>query len=279
MHVTLPAIAFGGSADEHPLPTARGPWERWYRAVASGGQGHYAAAAAELRRIEIETADDVLRSLAFSTRASHLRQGGEHGRAVHHDARALTILAGQRAGAGGEDGRRTVACCDALTGLAADNLGRGMFGAAERLLDRVQTLLDGHGRRHGQRTPDSEWTWQSRPQLRLSWVRAELAMYLGYPADAQEQAATALSLAERSPSVRHRIKTQLIAAAAAASAGEMHGAIERGRRVVDEAAATGQLPLHWAAAVLLDSLGAGGQAPDEVAFLRRELVARGGGMR
>jgi hypothetical protein len=104
-------------------------------------------------------------------------------------------------------------------------------------------------------------------------------MYTGYPGEAQEQAAAALSCAEHSPSIRHRIKTELIAAAAAATAGESHRAIEGGRQVVDEASSTGQLPLQWAAAVMLESLGAGGQVPAEVAILRGELVARGGAMR
>jgi hypothetical protein len=275
MHVTLPAIAFGGSAGKRPIPPARGPWERWYRAVGLGGQGYYASAAAELRRIEIESVDDVLLSLAASTRAAHLRQSGEHGLAVHHDARALTVLGRQMADGIGGDGRRVVACCDALTGLAADNLGRGMFGAAARLLDRVSALLDDRSRPG----PGSEWTWQSRPELRLRWVRAELAIYSGDPVGAQAHSASAVSMAQHCPSVRHRVKTDLIAAAAAACAGDVSAAVDGGLRVDAEAAATGQLPLRWAATTLLEALGAGVRVPQGSAILQRELAARGGRMR
>lgn len=275
MQVTLPAIAFGGSAGEYPLPVAVDGWDRWFRAVALGGSGHYAAAATELHRIAITSTDVVLRSLAASTRAAHLRQGGEHFRAVHHDAHALALLATPVAGSDSATiaGPRVSAWCDALTGLAADDLGRGMFGAAARLLDRVDALLiDSHERIEG-----SEWVWSGRPALRSLWVRAELAMYSGDPETAEERAAAALVAARRCPSQRHLIKTELIAAAAAASAGETTRAIEGAQRVGDAAAFAGQLPLWWASAMLLQALGAGGSP--SAADLRHELAARGGAMR
>ncbi|MGK9270235.1 hypothetical protein KXR83_04450 [Williamsia muralis] len=275
MQVTLPAIAFGGSAGEYPLPLAVDGWDRWFRAVALGSSGHYAAAATELRRITTTSTDVVLLSLAASTRAAHLRQGGQHFRAVHHDAHALALLATPVAGsdAAAIAGPRVSAWCDALTGLAADDLGRGMFGAATRLLDRVDALLiDAH-----ERTEGSEWVWHGRPALRSLWVRAELAMYTGDPDTAQEHSSAALAVVRGCPSQRHLIKTELIAAAAAASAGETSRAIERAQRVGDAAASAGQLPLWWASAMLLEALGAGGSP--SAADLRHELAARGGAMR
>lgn len=275
MQVTLPAIAFGGSAGEYPLPVAVDGWDRWFRAVALGSSGHYAAAATELRRITTTSTDVVLLSLAASTRAAHLRQGGQHFRAVHHDAHALALLATSVAGsdAAAIAGPRVSAWCDALTGLAADDLGRGMFGAAARLLDRVDALLiDAH-----ERTEGSEWVWHGRPALRSLWVRAELAMYTGDPDTAQEHSSAALAVVRGCPSQRHLIKTELIAAAAAASAGETSRAIEGAQRVGDAAASAGQLPLWWASAMLLEALGAGGSP--SAADLRHELAARGGAMR
>lgn len=276
MKVTLPAIAFGGSAGEYPVPVAGDGWDRWFRAVALGGTGHYAAAATELRRIATTSTDVVLRSLAASTRAAHLRQGGEHFHAVHHDAHALALLATPVAGFDSATiaGPRVSAWCDALTGLVADDLGRGMFGAAARLLDRVDALLiDSHERIEG----SSEWVWHGRPALRSLWVRAELAMYTGDPETAQEHSSAALAVARGCPSQRHLIKSELIAAAAAASAGETTRAIEGAQRVGDAAASAGQLPLWWASAMLLEALGAGGSP--SAADLRHELAARGGGMR
>lgn len=275
MQVTLPAIAFGGSAGEYPLPVAVDCWDRWFRAVALGARGHYAAAATELRWIGTTCAEAVLRSLAASTRAAHLRQGGQHFRAVHHDAHALALLATPVAGSdsAATAGPWLSAYCDTLTGLAADDLGRGMFGAAARLLDRADSFLI----ESRERVVGSEWMWHGRPALRSLWVRTELAMYTGDPETAQKHSSAALALARACPSQRHLIKTDLIAAAVAASAGESARAVERAQRVGDEAASAGQLPLWWASAMLLEALGAGGSP--SAAELRRELVARGGAMR
>jgi hypothetical protein len=150
-----------------------------------------------------------------------------------------------------------------------------MFVAAGRLLDRVDAVLSED---HHLQTV-SDWLWHGRPRLRSAWVRAELAMYTGDPAAAEKYSAAALVSAGSCPSIRHRIKTELIAAAAAASAGEVRTAVERASRVGRDAAAAGQLPLRWASAMLLDALGAGGEGPGVVATLQRELADRGGAMR
>lgn len=276
MQVTLPAIAFGGSARTAPIPPAGDPWSAWYRAVALGGGGRYAAAGAELDRIERADTVDVLRSLAASTRAAHLRQAGRHDLAVSHDARALVLAAGcELENDGSGESVRGAALCDALTGLAADDLGRGMFGASRRLLDRVKESLT--ARAEAALTP-GDWVWTERPALRLHWVEAELAMYTGDPARAIEHARAASEISGRCPSVRHRIKTDLIGAAAAASAGDVPTATARALRVSDEAARFGQLPLQWAAAKLLDGIGGGARWVEQVEDLRHELAKWGGAM-
>ncbi|MBU3707132.1 MAG: hypothetical protein FGM50_10705, partial [Mycobacterium sp.] len=47
----LLAAAFGAAPECWPLPTAHSPRERWLRAVAAGGQGRYASAAADLAAV------------------------------------------------------------------------------------------------------------------------------------------------------------------------------------------------------------------------------------
>ncbi len=275
MQVTLPAMAFGGSAKTVPIPAARDPWSAWFRAVALGGAGRYAAAGAELDRIDRRGTGGVLRSLAVSTRAAHLRQTGRHHRAVADDARALALAAGDGpADVLVGDAVRIAAMCDALTGLAADDLGRGMFGAAARLLDRVEVILAGQDA-----SAAGDWMWVGRPRLRLHWVRAELAMFTGDPVRAVEHARAASEISEPCPSVRHRIKTDLICAAAAATSGDAPAATTGALRVIDQAAGYGQLPLQWAAARLLDGIGAGAQWAGQAEELGHELAGWGPAMR
>lgn len=272
MQITLPAIAFGGSASVRGIPPADGEWSRWLRAVALGGQGFYAAAATELRRIDGDCRAPVLRSLAASTRAAHLRQGGRHHRAADHDGAALHIAGPVDLGETGS----VTAVCDALTGLAADDLGRGMFSAAERLLGRVEQIL---GDRHIDPVDDVQhWVGGPRLELRWRWVRAELAMYTSDPVAAAEHAAAAEMIAFAGPSLRHRIKTDLICAAAAAAAGDATVAGDRALRVADAAAAARQLPLEWAAAKLLEGIGAGEHWAGKAEQLGCVLAGRGGVM-
>jgi hypothetical protein len=277
MQITLPAIAFGGSASVIAVPPAHDARTRWLRAVALGGQGFYAVAATELHRMESNNCGPVLRSLAASTRAAHLRQGGRHHHAADHDGAALYI-----AGQGDPGDPETVAArCDALTGLAADNLGRGMFGAADILLGRVERIL-----RDREPVPAEDvtaWIWGQRLDLRRRWVRAELAMFTSDPVAAVEHAAAAQAIAVAGPSLRHRIKTELIGAAATAAAGDVEDAAQRAERVAETAAVARQLPLEWAAAKLLDGIGARGNGAGEQWASRAErvgcvLAERGGSM-
>ncbi len=83
--------AFGATPDRIPRG-ARDAEERWLVAVALGGQGHYAAAAAELARLAADpTVPLRLVAHAAVTRAAHLRQLGGHAAARAHDARGLRL--------------------------------------------------------------------------------------------------------------------------------------------------------------------------------------------
>ena len=85
------AAAFGDAPERVP-PGAGDPEERWLVAVALGGQGHYAAAAAELERLAAGPGVPArVRAHAAVTRAAHLRQLGGHAAARAHDARGLRL--------------------------------------------------------------------------------------------------------------------------------------------------------------------------------------------
>jgi len=238
----LTDAAFGRTPQRWPLPAAAGPRTRWLRAVAAGGQGHYAVACTELDALLRATRDPVLHSLAHSTRASFIRQLGGHTAARGWDGRA--------AAAAGDDPE---ACADALTGLAADALGVGRFAASARLLDRAADAAAAAG---------------GRAPVRLAWVRAELAMARGDGTAAVAHAEQGVRLAEDFGSARHRVKSQVVLAAAWCAAGEL----DRARAVADAALPLterfGLVPLRWALACLLGDIGSDLQVPERVAAIR-----------
>ncbi|MGV9409082.1 hypothetical protein ACWDOP_04130 [Nocardia sp. NPDC003693] len=299
---SLPAaVAFGADPGRAAagLPSAGGATESWLRAVALGGVGHYAAARTELRRAARGTADPVLRSLAHSTEGSLLRQLGWHARAAVADGRAAALVLPAAPAAGSvriaenSDSARAQAICDALTGLAADALGTARPALAARLLNRCHHFLGGAAG-----AADPYW----RQRIRLHWVAAETALCApgsgliatpgpsgfvpgpmgaadrsGDPALAHAEAA--LALAEAAPSVRHRVKSRLLVAAASAASGDL----DRSRRLAAEVATATRefelLPLRWACAMLRSGVdpAAGGAA--EAAECAGLLAARGGRLR
>lgn len=257
----LAAAAFGA----HPglaaaeLPAAPDAVAAWHRAVVLGGQGHYAAARAELRGVRTRTADPALLSLVASTEGSLLRQLGWHARAAVLDGRAAA-LALPVADAG-------TARCDALTGLAADALGTARLPLATRLLGRVEAALPADQMRH----------W--RPWVRWHWVSAETSLAAGASAPALSHARAAVALAEDAPSVRHRIKSTLLLAAANAAAGRADDALALAATVAGSCREHGLLPLRWAAAMLRSGLVAGADAADAAADAAHcaAVIARRGG--
>ncbi|MFI2337648.1 hypothetical protein ACH474_30100 [Nocardia rhamnosiphila] len=300
----------GRTAAELPEPLE--PIEIWWRAVALGGAGHYAAAHTALRRLSAATTDPVLLSLTASTQGSLLRQLGWHQRAAGYDGRAAALVLpaaaappatprptapvpdrgpgpGSRssrpakaAAAGlGDYGRRpdaVDAAADALIGLAADALGVGRTALSSRLLDRCVALLDRPAAECG--ALDADMPERSRTRVRLYWVRAETALADGHGAPALAAAEAALTLAEEGPSVRHRIKSRLLVAAAASATGQPARALALADRIDEECRVSGSVPLRWACAMLRGGLAAGPGDRDTAAAdaeACRALISRRGG--
>lgn len=257
MSSTVAAAAFGDHPGRWPLPRARTSQDLWLRAVAAGGQGRYAAARADLSELIDSGPPGRLRSLALSTWASFLRQLGWHWRAHDWDGRAWAT-------AGGDP----EAGVDALIGLAADALGVGRLAVSAALLHRATALAQ-----------DVELP---RLPIRLAWVRAELAMAAGDGGSAIRHARQGAELAQAAlPALRrHRVKSDVVLAAALCAAGDRSGA----RTVADAALAGteihGLVPLRWAVACLLSDIGSPSRAPAEIAALRdlsAHVVTRHGG--
>ena len=272
----LAEAAFGACPETAAaeLPTPTDALDFWLRAVILAGQGHYAAARTELRRARLRARDPIVCSLVDSTAASLLRQLGWHMRAAQLDGRAVALVLPadrNRVGAAGDvDGIRGSSAevvCDALTGLAADALGAARPALAARLLHRCRT--------HVEQVPDA---W--RPAIRWHWVAAETALaapgagLISEPAPVHAEAA--LALAERAPSVRHRVKSRLLVAAAAAAAGQLDRARTEVDLVTSQCRELGLLPLRWAAAMLRSSLDPAGDGASEASGCALTLAARGG---
>jgi hypothetical protein len=227
----LADAAFGDRPGSWPLPSATTPAQLWLRAVAAGGQGRYGAAFRDLAVLRRSAPAGRLVSLGMSTQGSFLRQLGWHTLARAWDGRALALAAGD-----------PEAEADALIGLAADALGVGRFAAAETLLARAEALLA---------SPSS--AVPDRLQVRRRWVAAELAMARGDGDAAVRHAGEGVELAAAmaAASPRHRVKSDVVQAAALCCAGDL----ERARTVADAALQTtgrlGLLPLRWALACLL----------------------------
>ena len=247
--------AFGSNPGAWPLPSAATPQELWLRAVAAGGQGRYASAHADLDALIRVRPVGRLGSLADSTRASFLRQLGWHDRARPLDGRAWAL-----SGGAGEAG------ADALVGLAADALGVGRFAASQRALQRAAELVTDLS--------------CARLPIRLAWVSAELAMACG-DHTALAHAEQAVHLADAAPSVRHRVKSRVVLAAAHCAAGDLGAARREGDRALAEAGEHGLVPLRWAVASLLVGIGSAENAPAQVTDVRdicAETVIRRGGV-
>lgn len=253
LETALTAAAFGKDPGHWPLPAATTARQRWLRAVAAGGQGRYATAVADLTALVRDVPAGPLASLAYSTRASFLRQLGGHDLARGFDGRALALA--------GDD---VTARSDALVGLAADALGVGRFAASAALLELA---------------PADSGCAPPRLAVRRHWVTAELAMVTGDGVTAVRNAEQACELVD-DVMVRHRVKSQVVLAGALCCAGN----IERARAVADaalqETGRLGLIPLRWALACMLADIGSATRTPDELRGVRddaAELVRHRGG--
>lgn len=259
--VALRDAAFGTAPGRSSLPAATDALGSWYRSVALAGQGRYAAARNELRRFRPESA--ALASLHESTRASWLRQLGRHHLARRHDGRAVLLIGLYRPATSDDV---VEARCDALTGLAADALGVGRFDLAATMLTRCAEQQEA--------VPGGRQLW--RPALRAAWVSAELAMMRGDGDGAIRHAEAARSLAESVESSRHRVKTDLVMAAALSCAGMIVGARDAAVRVASAAHVHGLLPLQWAATMLCEGTGGVDPVMPTSLDLRAVIAGRGG---
>lgn len=264
---TLGDAAFGAHPGLAILPPAVAAGDHWLRAVALGGQGRYAAARAELVRVRNTGTRAVLTSLAASTEASLLRQLGWHRLASGHDGRALAVLGADRSAEAVE------ARCDGLTGLAADALGCGRLALGHRLLDRCAEELGGDH----DRTTESDTLWRQR--IRLHWVTAEMSLASGDPDRGLRHAARAVELADRSPSIRHRVKSELLLAAATSAGPDPSAAVAPARAVVARCEEHGLVPLHWAASMLLAGVDPGADADALRTRLEERIIGAGGRFR
>ncbi|WP_327149723.1 hypothetical protein [Nocardia sp. NBC_01329] len=292
--------AFGPRPDRSAaeLPEPSDPLEMWWRAVALGGAGHYAAGRTALRRLSAATTDPVLLSLAASTRGSLLRQLGWHERAAGYDGQAAALVLPAVAAAAarpphpGSEGTvapvgygdrpdAVDAAADALIGLAADALGVGRTALSARLLDRCTALLDRAAPDPGGYTAlGTGVTQRPRARVRLHWVRAETALADGRGTPALAEADAALTLAEQGPSARHRVKSRLLFAAAASATGQPDRARALADRIDEECRAAGLVPLRWACAMLRGGLAATSgdrdTATSDAAACRAVISRRGG---
>ncbi|WP_143029937.1 hypothetical protein [Pseudonocardia oroxyli] len=240
------------------------PLARWTAAVALGGQGRYAAAAALLKELVRDPRTPVvIRAHALVTWASHLRQQGGHARAARVDGRALGLAVEGSAGAAADLPQPGADLCvdlgsaraDALVGLAADALGQGDLGASDRLLTRADT-----------------WAVGWRPRVRLRWVRAEVALARGDLDTAARESAAAVAESAAAGSRRHLVKSRLLAAVTArlraADPTARAAALADLDAVAAQAADAGLVPLRWAASLAAadaaDALDAGTAAPPGV---------------
>jgi hypothetical protein len=278
----LAAAAFGAGSAGPLLAVPSSAAESWWRAVALGGAGYYARARTELTRtrrmatghaeapaaVPEVPAHAALMSLSLSTRASWLRQLGWHRHAAELDGAALARTPRDPAFPGRSD-----AVCDALIGLAADALGQGRLALGDRLLDRCRGVLADSA---GERAPSA------RIPIRLEWVCAELAMAGGRADQARRFAGRAVALAEESESVRHRVKSALLLAAAQCAQGDVDAARAGALAVRAQCRDHGLLPLEWAAAMLLTALVEAADRADlraDVDVCAAELARRGGVLR
>jgi hypothetical protein len=245
-------------------------------AVVLGAHGRYAAAGALLDGLYADPRAPVtVRAHASVTRAAHLRQLGGHAAARHWDARGLALAT--EADTSSEGDRYDIhddrycpdgdgyglgprgARLDALIGLAADAVGLGEHGIADRLLHRVERALV------------KQVTW--RPSVRLSWVRAELALSRQCPAEAARWAGRAVQLSSAAGATRHEIKSALVLVVAESTGGI--GCVEAVNRLnvlADRAAGLDLRTLEWVVLLLLAGQLADVQ-PDRAMACRRSGLA------
>jgi tetratricopeptide (TPR) repeat protein len=246
------AVEAAGSAGQ----VAEGAAAGWLLGVCLSSAGRYGGAIGVLQPLAGGTAGEggpelaVLASLSASALASVHRQLGRHEPARELDEQAL------ERGAGSAD-----ATFDARAGLAADAVRRGDGSEATGHVDAAAALVGGRTDR-----------W--RQQVRLGWLRAEVAMLAERPGEAVPVLGEAIDLAERSGAPRHVAKGLLFQGVAQVQVGaeaEATAALRRGALLAER---LGALPLLWPTRALLGTLVAAADGPGSTEAARCLSAAR-----
>ena len=209
----------------------------WLLGVALGAGGRYGGALTVLSPlVESGSAGSapaeqrLFAALAASTIATVHRQRGRHAVAREADTAALALAGG--APEAQFDGDQALERLEAAAALV----------------------------------PDSGDWW--RQQVRLGWVRAEVALLEGRTDDAASAASSAVDRAEQARAPRHVAKGLLILGLARVSSGDDEAVITL-RRAATLAESLGTIPLVWPARALLGAL----VADSEPAESARSLAA------
>jgi len=246
------ASAAGQAAEAH----AAG----WLLGVAHGAAGRYGTALEVLAPLSAAGAaphasaeTTLFAALAGCTAASVHRQLGRHARARAADNEALALCGGP----GLRDGQGeppAEAVFDARLGLAADAVGLGELPEAVQQLDLASALV----------TAERAEQWW-RQQVRLDWVRAEVALLAGDPSTAANSAIAAARRAEAAGAPRHLAKSLLFLGLAQLQLGS-EDSVDSLQRAATLAEELDTVPLLWPARALLGALladrdpGAGAQS-------------------
>ncbi|MGN6244848.1 MAG: hypothetical protein ACTHQ3_14430 [Motilibacteraceae bacterium] len=203
-----------------------------------------------------------LAALAAATAASLHRQLGRHAAARELDRLARELVDGPDDDPSA-DPLLGSARFDAELGLAADAVGLAQPAVARAHLDRAGAVLADlrslPGTAGSLDVADGWW----RQQVRLGWVRAEVALLTGEPGVAVQESRNALAVAEAAQAPRHVAKSALFLGVALREVGDGEPARASLRRAAALAAALEARPLLWPAhAVLaeLESAHHGGEA-------------------
>lgn len=211
----------------------------WLRGVCHTAIGDYGQALAGLTAAASDLGTPAeLRALPACAVGAIQRQLGRHAEGREWDRGAL-----ESSPEGSE------AQCEALLGLGSDAVGLGEPEAARGAMEQVEALV----------AQEPLW-W--RQQIRLEWLRAELALLEDDPGLARVASARALEVAETSNAPRYVAKSLLFAGVAATAQGKQAAAIDLLARAAVLAEGLGALPLTWLSRGLLGALQAS-SSPEE----------------
>lgn len=206
-----------------------GPAVAWRRAWLLTAAGRYGDALVAIG--ETMEGTPVLQASGHMTRAMLYRQVSLHQRAEDADAEALAILSRTRT-------RSPSVRAAIRVGQVADAVGLGCDDGV--LARRVKVAA-------GAVTSAGSW----RQQVRLTWVRGEVAMVRESYRDAANAFGAGAKIAHDQGARRHEAKSLIFLAAAGAARGQTAEAKRLASRGLQLAARCGAAPLVWPAELIL----------------------------